>query len=466
MSASFVIKEHVIETQHIREYSRATAHSQEEALNLAVKQYIPKDNPSPQPGDITVIAAHANGFVKVKSYSPNTCDHSADISAQELYEPLWEDLLVESRKQGFKIRSIWIADIASQGQSGVLNETKLGNDRTFATEHTIQPLKPETNLSDHFRLACWFDDARDLLHMTNAFRSEMPRPIIGIGHSFGGNVLINLSLMHPRLLSGLVLVDPVLSVFSPPGRWDGIYFMKASSIRRDLWPSREAAVDAIARNKAFSSWDPRCLALLGEHALRNTPTSLYPDAPSGSVTLKTTKHREVANYYRPTYQRLDPSTGQRTFDKSLLPDAEPEDIDADSVYPFYRPEGNLTLSRLPSIRPPVLWVFGETSGVCIDEWRHDYVTKTGTGVGGNGGERTGRVKAFTVKGCGHLVAFEAPMDIARQAAAFVPPLVQEWREEERDYRLWADGDDSKKQRLDKGWLASLAAANVQKKAKL
>lgn len=65
MSTLFHIKEHVIDTQHIREYPRATAHSQEEVLQLAVKQYIPKDNPDPKPGDITIIASHANGFVKV-----------------------------------------------------------------------------------------------------------------------------------------------------------------------------------------------------------------------------------------------------------------------------------------------------------------------------------------------------------------------------------------------------------------
>lgn len=51
--------------QHIREYPRATAHSQDEVLQLSVKQYIPKDNRNPKPGDITIIASHANGFVKV-----------------------------------------------------------------------------------------------------------------------------------------------------------------------------------------------------------------------------------------------------------------------------------------------------------------------------------------------------------------------------------------------------------------
>lgn len=49
--------------------------------------------------------------------------------AQELYEPLWEDLLARSKQDGFRIRSIWIADAANQGASGTINELNLGNDR-------------------------------------------------------------------------------------------------------------------------------------------------------------------------------------------------------------------------------------------------------------------------------------------------------------------------------------------------
>lgn len=33
--------------------------------------------------------------------------------------------------------------------------------------------------------ASWLDHSRDLLHIINHFRDDMPRPIVGIGHSFG-----------------------------------------------------------------------------------------------------------------------------------------------------------------------------------------------------------------------------------------------------------------------------------------
>jgi hypothetical protein len=48
---------------------------------------------------------------------------------QELYEPLWEELYARSKDNGFKIRSIWIADNANQSASETLNEDLLGNDR-------------------------------------------------------------------------------------------------------------------------------------------------------------------------------------------------------------------------------------------------------------------------------------------------------------------------------------------------
>ncbi len=107
----FRIDGHHIDASHIRGFPRSTSTNQEDVLQIAIKQYTPLNNSNPKPGDVTIIAAHANGFPK------------------ELYEPLWDELLKRCQNYGFGIRSIWIADVAHQGWSSVLNEDKLGNDR-------------------------------------------------------------------------------------------------------------------------------------------------------------------------------------------------------------------------------------------------------------------------------------------------------------------------------------------------
>ena len=142
MSTSFFdIESHVISTQYVREYPAATAEDQEDELQLCVKQYTPlRTNPSIR-HPITIIGAHANAFPK------------------ELYEPLWDDLLNQLETSGVAIKSIYIADVAHQASSGILNEDKLGNDPS------------------------WLDHSRDMLHMINHFRKDMTRPLIGVGHS-------------------------------------------------------------------------------------------------------------------------------------------------------------------------------------------------------------------------------------------------------------------------------------------
>lgn len=111
--SNFRIREHVVRTQHTRDRPAGAERGREKDLRLHVKQYIPKSNPDPNPGDVTIIGAQANGFPK------------------EVYEPFWDDFVERLRGRGREVRSIWLADIASQGQSGVLNEKLLGPDGEF-----------------------------------------------------------------------------------------------------------------------------------------------------------------------------------------------------------------------------------------------------------------------------------------------------------------------------------------------
>lgn len=69
------------------------------------------------------------GFQRLKEHPPNI-DFGTNRFHQELYEPLWDELYQRLKAKGIRIRDIFIADVAQQGASGVLNEQKLGNDRT------------------------------------------------------------------------------------------------------------------------------------------------------------------------------------------------------------------------------------------------------------------------------------------------------------------------------------------------
>lgn len=67
MAPYFDIQSHVLPGQYIREYPAATADSQEDTLRLHVNQYTPANRQSCPAGAVTVIAAHANGFPKVRN---------------------------------------------------------------------------------------------------------------------------------------------------------------------------------------------------------------------------------------------------------------------------------------------------------------------------------------------------------------------------------------------------------------
>ncbi|ESZ91074.1 hypothetical protein SBOR_8537 [Sclerotinia borealis F-4128] len=405
-SSIFEIKEHTLECQHIREYPRATANTQEDVLHLAIKQYIPRDNPHPEPGDVTIIGAHANGYPK------------------ELYEPLWEDIHSRAKTNGFRIRSIWIADLAQEGASSVLNEQLLGNDPS------------------------WIDHARDLLHMVNTYRAQMPLPIIGIGHSFGANMLTNLSLMHPRLLTTLIMLDPIIHEYAsnPHGHPDP---NQLSTFRRDLWPSRTAAESSFRKSKAYSKWDPRVLDRWCQHAIRETPTAIYPHEPAGSTTLNTTKHQECFSFMRPTWEAFSTDNDNKTIIRpDLIPDLYPT---SPIQHPFYRPEPINTLLRLPQLRPSVLYIYGSISIVSSPPSRSQKLSLTGSGHGGSGGVQEGKVKEVVLHGIGHLVAQEATTQCADALTPWIGQEIKSWRIQQEEYMEWTQKSLVEKQTLSEEW---------------
>lgn len=139
----------------------------ERTLLLAVKQYTTKTRRGN--GGFTFIAAQANACPK------------------EIYEPLWDRMHEAAATEGITICNIWMADVAYQGESGMLNKHEDYDD--------------EMSLTDH---------SRHLLAMIDHFKADTNEPLIGLGHSMGGIQIAHLSLMHPNLLAGVVLIDPMI----------------------------------------------------------------------------------------------------------------------------------------------------------------------------------------------------------------------------------------------------------------
>ncbi|KAL6150400.1 hypothetical protein ACJQWK_00579 [Exserohilum turcicum] len=426
-SFPFKVKEHVIPCQHIRGYPRTTAHTQEEVHHLSVKQYIPHDNQDARIGDVTIIGTHAQAFPK------------------ELYEPLWAEIHGRMKSAGISIRSIWIADVAHQGYSGILNEHKLGNE------------------------PCVFDHGRDLLHMVNIFRDQMIRPIVGIGHSMGGTALVSLALLHPRLLETLILIDPIIHrrTFAAGYRTPAL----ASARRRDVWPSRAAAAKHFRKSKYYQKWDERVLERWLQYGLRNLPTAAprqiqvqgdeahvtHSDHFADAVTLTTTKHQDVFSFLRPTFDaHAYPGLSAQLGGLNSVPHVHYTPEAALPDHPFERAESVIAFHMLPFVRPSVLYVFGSESHYTACEPTADKVGTTGIGIGGSGGAAIGRVAEVTVENVGHLIPMEAVEITAELSTKWLVDEMVAWREKEIIERSeWAYIPDEQKRTVSDQYLEAL-----------
>jgi pimeloyl-ACP methyl ester carboxylesterase len=332
--------------------------------------------------------------------------------------------------------------------------------------------------------------------MVNHFRKHMKRPLIGIGHSMGGNNLVNLSLMHPRLFTSLILIDPVIQRL--PSAEGNFGPAKASTTRRELWPSRQAAAEKLKSSKFYKAWDPRVLDRWIQYGLRELPTYHFPYATAASatpptitadpstatvppakdtekqVTLRTTKHQEVLTFLRPNFptpEYPNPSTEPNLLTHSDVdPSAQPSS-------PFYSPVPIATFHRLPYVRPSVFYIFGDPAAgafLSAPVLKADKLAHTGVGVGGSGGVKKGRVSSVTFDGVGHLIPMEVVERTADECVGWLKPEVDRWRKIEDEERAeWAAVPREKKSVLSEQYVKVMtgdwmgeAEERAQKKSKL
>jgi len=259
---------------------------------------------------------------------------------------------------------------------------------------------------------------------------------------------VQLSIMHPRLLHSLALIEPIIQDEAPQGSNVAL----PSSYRRDFWPSLHAADAAIRKTKFFQRWDPRVLEKFLEYGLRDTPTAIYQGREhAGGATLATTKHQEAWSFLRQNFGPLATEADDRS-ERLRAPDLSPEY----RTHIFNRPEMVLVNQILPNVRPHVLWVFGESSNINTTEGREDKLKRTGTGVGGSGGAGVGQVEAVTLANQQHMLPLERPEDVAQLLASWLEKQLKDYRGVEDWYRTNESGKSERDMLvLSKSWMENV-----------
>jgi hypothetical protein len=238
---------------------------------------------------------------------------------------------------------------------------------------------------------------------------------------------VHLSIIHPRLLSTLILYEPIIV----DDHWLGPNPAIMAVVRRDLWPTREKAEMQLRRG--FARLDPRALDRYLQFGLRPVPTALYnpekdPNIPKTGVTLTTSKHQEAWAY---TIPKLEPESAG--LNDLLLHDWDPV---LERPAPFTRPECFAAFRSLPFVRPSVFWVYGARSPFSPPLAQESKLRATGTGIGGSGGAAKGMVdKTVSPKGT-HLVVFEEVDWCAEVAATWIETWFGRYLKEEEFWRTY------------------------------
>jgi pimeloyl-ACP methyl ester carboxylesterase len=149
----------------------------------------------------------------------------------------------------------------------------------------------------------WENFGRDLAGVANALAAERPpgRVALGVGHSFGGTAFLMAAAAEPGLFERIVLLDPIImpragSRAAADRRKGGGQLAEGARKRREVWPSRAAAVAKWSEKELFADWAPGVLDLYAAEGLR--------DRSDGQVELKCSAETEATIFE--SSPRFDP----------------------------------------------------------------------------------------------------------------------------------------------------------------
>ncbi|KDQ62330.1 hypothetical protein JAAARDRAFT_149140 [Jaapia argillacea MUCL 33604] len=245
-------------------------------LWITAKRYwLPAFEANTSDDALTLILLHSTSFHK-ETWEP---------TVQRLFQLVTNAADTGGGGLPVKIREAWVIDCPNHGVSAKLNEVALREPEFF----------------DNFTCEKY---ARAVHHFLSAgpergarvdFRS---RNLFGIGHSLGSVAMTILQHLSPPIkFSAIILVEPMLSPAGP--EW--LYGLRSRLVkyayeRRDVWASREHALESLKKGKRTEIWHPKVLELFVEFALRSHPGSDHEFTPYNGVTLACTREQEAAMY--------------------------------------------------------------------------------------------------------------------------------------------------------------------------
>ncbi|TDL19494.1 alpha/beta-hydrolase [Rickenella mellea] len=227
--------------------------------------------------DITLLLTHPTGFPK------------------EIWEPFIQQLTHALLPSDVCVAEIWSLEAVQHGDAALLNEGHLGdlydwadNSRdilNFLLNYLPDIRDPHLSSSNSSRCPAHLPRLSDEVVSKRRSGGFDDRILVAIGHSFGGCTATLAALTHPSLFSSLILVDPVITA---PWivRATHLKTMVLGAIRRRaVWDSREEARRLFAANPFFAAWDPKVLDTYVEHGL-------VQDVANEKFVLKTPARQE------------------------------------------------------------------------------------------------------------------------------------------------------------------------------
>ena len=273
----------------------------------------------------------------------------------------------------------------------------------------------------------------------------MTRPIVGFGHSMGGSIMLDLALMHPRLLTSVIVIEAIAASSQKGGSWPGV---AAITKRKDSWPSKDAAMKYFRKAPIHKRWDPRVLDLLQAHSFT------APNGPSDpTVALKTSKYQEAISFARAAFpESRDSKAAMGVFDRKNHP--EMVGVETDHNAPLHRPEATTIYRQIASLRPSCLLIYGTHSQFSANlPWRRkEKMDNIGIGTGGSGGAPEGRVGEIDIEGS-HWMPFEKPDALGQALGEWLDAEMRRWQQEEAEHeKAWSAVPVEQRSQVSDEWL--------------